>query len=216
MDMDKYEIVLDMIEHPDKYSLQELDTILSDPETRDIYQILCKADSALEANKEIDVDAEWAEFSKRKKFRRRFMMRGSRAASIIAIVGTSIVAMAVGIAVTVSVTDHKTETPSPEKAVVISSAPASESSDTTVNSEATNIPFIEDSQILFEDVPFSTIMDAVADAYGVEVRFNNEEVASLHLYYKLDPTLQLEEVVDQLNTFESINITQDHDTLIID
>ena len=209
--MDKYEIVLDMIEHPDKYSLQELDTILSDPETRDIYQILCKADSALEANKEIDVDAEWAEFSKRKKFRRRFMMRGSRAASIIAIIGTSIVAMAVGIAVTVSVTDHKTETPSPEKAVVISSAPASESSDTTANSEATNIPFTEDSQILFEDVPFSTIMDAV-----VEVRFNNEEVASLHLYYKLDPTLQLEEVVDQLNTFESINITQDHNTLIID
>ena len=73
--MDKYEIVLDMIEHPDKYSLQKWETILSDPETRDIYQILCKADSALEANKEIDVDAEWAEFSKRKNFRRRFMMR---------------------------------------------------------------------------------------------------------------------------------------------
>lgn len=214
--MDKYEIVLDMIEHPDKYSLQELDTILSDPETRDIYQILCKADSALEANKKIDVDAEWAEFSKRKKFSRRFMMRGSRAASIIAIVCTSIVAMAVGIAVTVSVANHKTETPSPEKVAVISAARASESSDTTANSEATNIPFTEDSHILFEDVPFSTIMDAVADAYGVEVRFNNEEAASLHLDYKLDPTLQLEEVVDQLNTFESINIIQDHDTLIID
>ncbi|MDE6716669.1 MAG: DUF4974 domain-containing protein [Muribaculaceae bacterium] len=215
--MDKYELVLDIIEHPDNYSLQELDTMLADPETRDIYRILCKTDSALELHKEIDVEAEWTAFSKKRLFRRhRFMRRGSRAASIIAIVCTSIVAMAVGIAVTVSVTDKKTDSPSPEGAAVRPSASASGSPDTTMNIEATNIPYAESSQIIFEDMPFSTIMDTVADVYGVEVRFNNEEAATLHLYYKLDLTLNLKEVVDQLNTFESINITQDHDTLIID
>ena len=87
--MDKYELVLDIIEHPDKYTSQELEEIMTDSETRDLYNILCKVDSAIEANKEIDVDAEWTAFSRKASFRRRnFFMRNSRVASIIAIIGS--------------------------------------------------------------------------------------------------------------------------------
>ena len=35
--MDKYELVLDIIEHPDKYTSEQLQEIMSDPETRKIY-----------------------------------------------------------------------------------------------------------------------------------------------------------------------------------
>lgn len=70
---------------------------------------------------------------------------------------------------------------------------------------------------MFEDEPLEKIMKEVADAYGVEeIRFNNLEAAALHLYYKFDPSLPLNEVVEQLNTFEQINIKQNGNILTID
>ena len=69
--MDKYELVLDIIEHPENYTPERLTEIMSDPETREIYNILCKTDSAVAANKGVDVDAEWDEFARKHNVRRR-------------------------------------------------------------------------------------------------------------------------------------------------
>ncbi len=211
--MDKYELVLDIVEHPEKYTSAKLAEIMSDPEAKEIYNLLCKADSAIEAEKDIDVDSEWKYFSKKHStsFRRTFFWFGSRAASIATIVGTSIVAVAAGIAVTVAVIDHKSdpivENVAVEPTVVVSADTITAKSDTV---KAGRTP------IMFEDEPLEKIMKEVADSYGIEVKFNNKEVKLLHLYYKLDPSLPLNEVMEQLNTFEQINIKQDGNILTID
>lgn len=211
--MDKYELVLDIVEHPEKYTSEQLSEIMSAPEAKEIYDLLCKADSALEATKEVNVDSEWEDFSKKQSIysRRTFFWFGSRAASIAAIVGTSIVAVAAGIAVTVAVIDHKSdpivENVAVEPTVIVSADTITAKSDTVK---------VNKTPIMFEDEPLEKIMKEVADAYGVEVKFNNPEVALLHLYYKFDPSLSLDEVVEQLNTFEQINIKQDDNILTID
>ena len=69
---------------------------------------------------------------------------------------------------------------------------------------------------MFEDESLESIMKEITGAYGIEVRFTNKEVASLHLYYKLDPSLPLNEVIEQLNTFEQIDIRQNGNILTID
>lgn len=48
------------------------------------------------------------------------------------------------------------------------------------------------------------------------VSYRTSEAAGLHLYYKLDPTLPLSEIVEQLNTFEQLNIRLDGETIIVD
>ena len=58
MKMDKYDLVLDIIAHPEKYTSEELNEIMADGETREIYNLLCKTDSAIEAHNVVDVDAE--------------------------------------------------------------------------------------------------------------------------------------------------------------
>jgi len=70
--------------------------------------------------------------------------------------------------------------------------------------------------VMFENEPLENIMKEVAAAYGIEVKFNNRQAAMLHLYYKFDPTLSLNEIVEQLNTFEQIDIRRSGDILIID
>lgn len=212
--MDKYELMLDIVGHPEKYTSEQLAEIMSDPETREIYNLLCKTDSAIEANEEVDIDAEWENFSEKYAFRprRSKFWFGSRAASIAAIICTSIVAVATGIAVTVVVIDHKPE-PVAGNVVVAPSAVAV-STDTLTNKNDTVM--VNLTPIVFENEPLEKIMKEVAVVYGVEVKFSNADAASLHLYYKFDPSLPLNEVVEQLNTFEQINIKKNDNTLTID
>ena len=212
--MDKYELVLDIVEHPEKYTSEQLAEIMSDPDTKEIYNLLCKTDSAIEAKKEVDVDEEWEDFSEKHSIRprRSKFWFGNRAASIAAIVGTSIVAVAAGIAVTVAVIDHKPE-PVAENVVVASSVVAVSTDTITTKNDTVMVNL---TPIVFENESLEKIMKEVADSYGVEVKFNNKEAALLHLYYKFEPSLPLTEVVEQLNTFEQINIKQNGKILIID
>lgn len=211
MKMDKYELVLDIVEHSDNYTSEQLAEILSDPETEEIYNLLCKADTAVEANKEVNVDAEWEVFSKRYAVRPRnfFMWFGSRAASIAAIICTSVVA----VAVTVAVIGHKAEQTAGNG--MKKSAPFVAVASDSITTQTDTVK-VDLTPIMFEDESLEAIMKKVAAVYGVEVVFRNKEVASLHLYYKLTPTLPLDEVVSQLNTFEQINIRRNGNTLTID
>ena len=211
----RYDIVLDIMEHPEKYISTQLKEILSDPETREIYDLLCKTDSAIESDKAVDVDAEWEKFAQEHKIRKRrpFVWRGNRAASIAIIICTSLVAIAAGIAITVAVKDNDSkpavETTSNSNTVstVIPEEGLVEPQDTLM---AVTEP------VMFEDDSLEDIMKAISATYGVDVTFNNKEVAGLHLYYRLDPSLPLDEVISQLNTFEQINIRLNGDTLTID
>lgn len=212
--MDKYDLVLDIIEHPEKYSSEQLAEIMSEPETREIYNLLCKTESAIKDSEEPDVSNEWEKFSDSRLIcsRRVFSWFGSRVASIAAIVGTSLAAVAAGIVVTVSVIDHKSE--HIDETVAVSSSDVADSTDTvTTKSETVNVSL---APVMFEDEPLERIMREIAEVYGVEVLFNDMETASLHLYYKFDPSLTLNEVIEQLNTFEQINIRRNGNTLTID
>ena len=212
--MDKYDLVLDMIEHLENYTSEQLAELLAEPETREIYNLLCKTDSAIEASRGIDVDAEWECFAQKRGRRPRlsYLWRGSRAASIAAIVGSSVLAVAAGIAVTVAVVTHKLE-PVAKEATIVSTAMPATTED--IITPADTVRSLSE-PMMFENEPLEAIIKEVAAAYGVEVKFNNREVASLHLYYKLDTSLPLKEVVEQLNTFEQINIKQDGNILNID
>lgn len=216
--MDKYEIALDITENPEKYTAERLREILDDKEVREIYNLICKTDSAAEARRAVDVDTEWERFARmhdlKKKSRRkvRFIWPLSRAASIIAFVTTTFVAMAVGVAVTVAMTD-KTDEGSSEKP-----AAAERTAVTTTDSVTAQRDSVRTATgtIMFEDEALSAIMDAVSRAYGVDVRFKNKETGNLHLYYKLDTSLTIEEIVAQLTTFEQIKINLKDNTLTIE
>lgn len=212
--MDKYDLVLDIIEHPEKYTSEQLAEIMSEPETREIYILLCKTESAMKDSEEPDVSTEWEKFSNSKSVhhRRVFLRFGSRAASIAAIVGTSIAAVAAGIAVTVSVIGHKPE-PIAEEVVLIPSVGSDTTHTLTTRNDTVSVRL---TSVMFENESLEKIMKEVAKTYGIEVKFKDVNVASLHLYYKFDLSLTLNEVIEQLNTFEQINITRNGNTLTID
>ncbi len=211
----KYDIVLDIIENPRKYTSNQLEEILSDQETRDIYNLLCKTDSAIEAEKTVDVEEEWEKFSRKHTLRRRsvFFWRGNRAASIAIIVCTSLAAIAAGIAISEAVKDKSPKQSAEEVSEAVNHS-AAITKESTIQ-QPDSIMSVS-GPIMFEDATLETIMQAIAATYGIDITFHNKEAASLHLYYRLDPTLSLDEVISQLNTFEQINIIIEGNYLIID
>ena len=64
--MDKFEKILDIIDHQEKYSDEEIREILQDEECRKLYQTMMEVDSALESPSPIiNVDEEWEKFSQK-------------------------------------------------------------------------------------------------------------------------------------------------------
>ena len=215
MDANKYDLVFDIIDHPEKYSADRLSEILSDSETREIYTLICKTDSAIEANKPVNVDAEWELFSQTHTVSRRrhaFAWFGSRAASIAAIICTSIAAVAAGIAATVVVIEFKSAPAETDRGQNLTAPNATLSASTTIPTDTAGV---DPTPIMFENDSLENIMEAIGRTYNVAVSFDSKEVAALHLYYKLDPALTLDEIVSQLNTFKQIHICQEADTLYI-
>lgn len=216
--MDKYDIVLDLIEHPAEYTPERIVEILSDPETREIYNLICKTGSTFASqDAEVDVNDEWQSFSKsHKKPKFRFFWSGSRAASITAIAFTSLAVAAIGITVAV-----KTFAPQPQsletpaKTSISKPVSMSESveNDSTVIAEEVVLP---NTPILFEDASLEEILNRVSEVHGFSVEYENPEVAMLHLYYRFDPAIPLKETVEQLNSFEQINIRINGKKILVD
>lgn len=219
--MDKYDSAFKLIENPDKYSAKEINEILSDPDVREIYDTLCLTKSALNGRRmatDTDVNTAWDVF-KRKQLRRRFglIWNGNRAASIYTFALSSLAAVAIGVAVTVSVYIPQSQSIEPETQSPI---------DTTTQTVGIvvlndsldghgNETLIPTKPIIFEDESLESILNQMSSIYAVQVEYHSSETARLHLYYKYEPSLSLKEVIDQLNTFEQINIQIDDKKLIV-
>lgn len=208
-----YDNVLEIIAHYDSFTSQQIDETLTDPETKDIYDLICKTGSAFAANAEIpDVEEEWERFSKihiRPKF--RFLRPGNRAASIAAIALTSLATFAIGIVVTINLSEQTH--PKKESQESIGTMPIETSvMPSAVSDTATSTT----SPILFEDETFGNILRHIADYYNVEVEYRRAESAELRLYYMFDPALSFDDIIEQLNTFEQINLSVNGSKIIVD
>lgn len=224
--MDKYDLVLDIIGHPENFSQEQLKELLADKETREIYNLLCKTGSAV--NHECDspdVDAEWEAFKEKRltgdsnesaKPARRIKLTSwlsSRAASTAIVVGLSITSIAaIGIGIKM-MADHRQTVAKEAVADVKPLAPAAAEGDTIQNAARQKPAPAE--PIVFENATLETIMTAIGEYYGVSVRYANNEAKALRLYFRLDASLPLAEVIGQLNTFDRIDITLKDNTLTV-
>lgn len=225
--MDKYDLVLDIIGHPENFSQEQLKELLADKETREIYNLLCKTCSTV--NHECDspdANAEWEAFKAKRlkgdgnesakpaQLRMLTSWLSSRAASTAIVVGLSITGIAaIGIGIKM-MADHRQTATKEAVADVKPLATAAAAEGDTIQTATRQKPAPAE-PIVFENATLETIMTAVGEYYGVSIRYTNAEAKSLRLYFRLDASLPLAEVMEQLNTFDRINVTLKDNTLTI-
>ena len=210
--MNKTDLLLQMMEQPQHYTAEEWQEILADEECRELYTLMSKTQSAIDAarvDQEITddmVDAEWQRLSDEKQeVRNEKYSLLQFAAIFVGILMLSGIAFAA-----IQIVSHYNEPKEQDTRVVNNSQPSISSpqiaeSDTIAAAQPR----------LYDNVPLGDIFDELSDYYHVKVVYQNEDAPRLRLFYQWKPEYTLEKVVEMLNNFEWIHIQPENDTLFI-
>lgn len=217
--MDKIDRLLDAIEHPERYSSEEITAMLQDPEVKETFDLLDKTKSSLQTISVPNIDGEWQRFKSAHHrpatslgFKFKNLLSRKIAASVaIAIVSLTAVAAIVGMSV------HYLNRPQP---ALVSAAEDSTVEVTSTSPE--NLPGVDEEQvatpetIVFDNESLGVIIAKIADFYGYTVEFNSEKAKDLRLFFRWNQALPLDEVVESLNNFEQIHISLEDKKIKID
>lgn len=212
---DKIDRLLDALEHPENYTDTEVEQILSDPQAREVYDMMRKTADASAPVPQINLDEEWQRFEAKQTRRKPvilrwlpFMESRNAAAVVLALVGTlAVVAATIGVTHYIGTQKDLAQTQQEQTAVAKTDiAPAD-----TIPTEVAPLP----ETILFKGETLETILSDIARYYGATVKFNQNAAKSLQLYFEWNQALPLNEVVEQLNNFEQINITLTDNVLTV-
>ena len=224
--MDKFEKILDIIDHQEKYSDEEIREILQDEECRKLYQTMMEVDSALEnPSPIINVDEEWEKFSQEHQLQEEATQNAAQeaashpitswrklAASIAGFVLISGIAFA-AIHTYIKRSQETTQVTADTHPEVIKSDSAKQ----VAAKDSLTHPKPEKPAIhkTFENVAFEQMISEIASYYDLQVKFENNEDKTLRLYYEWNSHSNIENIVKELNQFENVNIELQQNELIV-
>ena len=215
--MDKFEKILDIIDHQEKYSDEEIREILQDEECRKLYQTMVEVDSAFESPSPIiNVDEEWEKFSQEHQLQEKathpITSWRKLAASIAGFVLISAIAFAA-----IHTYIKRSQEPTQVTADTHPETMKSDSVKQVAAKDSLPQPKPEKPAIhkTFENVAFEKMISEIASYYDLQVKFENNEDKTLRLYYEWDSHSSIENIVKELNQFENVNIELQQNELIV-
>lgn len=215
--MDKFEKILDIIDHQEKYSDEEIREILQDEECRKLYQTMVEVDSALEKTSHIiNIDEEWEKFSQEHQLQEKATHPITSWRKLAASIAGFVLISGIAFAAIHTYIKHSQETTQ----VTADTHPEVIKSDSAKQVAATDSlthPKPEKPVIhkTFENVAFEQILSEIASYYDLQVKFENNEDKTLRLYYEWNSHSSIENIVKELNQFENVNIELRQNELIV-
>lgn len=224
--MDKFEKILDIIDHQEKYSDEEIREILQDEECRKLYQTIVEVDSALESPSPIiNVDEEWEKFCQKHQLQEEATQNAAQEAASHPITSWRKLAASIAGFVLISgiafAAIHTYIKRSQEPTQVIADTHPevvkSDSAKQVAAKDSLTHPKPEKPAIhkTFENVAFEQMISEIASYYDLQVKFENNEDKTLRLYYEWNSHSSIENIVKELNQFENVNIELQQNELIV-
>ena len=209
--MNKTDLLLQMMEQPQRYTSDEWQEILADDECRELYTLMSKTQSAIDGARACEevtdetIDAEWQRFiSEKQEVKSEKYSFLKIAAMFVGVLMLSGIAYAA-----IHIVSHN-NAPKAQNEIVTSSQ-TSTSQSQFAKSDTIAVPEPK----LYDNVPLGEIFEELSDYYNVKVVYQNEDAPRLRLFYQWKPEYTLEKVVEMLNNFDWIQIKIENDTLFI-
>ena len=186
---------LDMQEHPEKYSDQQIEAMLN------------------ELDREPDVEAAWLKF---------FTGQNDRAENSQHHIHTSrrwlkIAASFIGILLASGITlaaFHFIQKSGPTSNLSRDGGEKAGALITNGNDSLPSRGDVEGAPVIFENVPLDSMLMEMADYYHVGVEFTREEARQLRFHFAWKRSESLDRVLERLSNFEAVNLEK-RDTVII-
>ena len=204
-------MLFDMQEHPDKYTDEQIEHLLTDEEVKEFLRDLAMVRMAGKkaTSKKVDVDKAWKEFANG-SYRNRMKI----AASIVGIIFLSGVALAavqngwLNFSTSDKVVDNKVMT----EQIVPSNTLANDSLK-AMTVEPTDS--LDMKPVVFDNAELGTILMQMADFYHVKVEYMNANTQHVRLFFNWNKTKTLEQNLELLNAFDRIQIEYADGTLMV-
>lgn len=203
--------LLDMHEHPENYTDEQLAAMLDDESLARLQEQLATAKRAMTDIPVPDVDAEWQRFEQQHFApvkNRRWLKVAAMIAGVLMLSAFSYAAIQVVRHHHVDKAGEPTEkvtTTAQEKSIEV--GPSLGVAD-TVKEEVT--------PVVFDNQTLGQMLETIATRYGTQVEFRNEEARDLRFYFELHSGEELSSVVERLNMFERVSVSIEDNTIVVE
>lgn len=208
---EKIQMLLDMQEHPENYSEQELKTMLKDPEVRELMEATALLKQAIiwenSRKSTVNVDAEWQRFAGQhiadSKPRRGWMKVAAVFLGVLFVSGITFAA----IHIVRMVNSQKSQTVQTEQ-------PMTAKASTTIPADTVKTDTIAPKIIRYDEATLQKILTDMGEYYRLRVELRNEDAKTLRLFFQWNQRQEASKVLEQLNTFERIHLVLNDSTII--
>lgn len=218
---EKRRTLFDMQEHPDRYTDEQVEALLADPDVKDFFHDMAMTRMAQQqaAPDKVDVDKAWKAFASRHQQAlsdapHSVSPRFKIAASVVGVVFLSAIALAAihtGLFRSSSAgCSHKSPV---EQPAIVGDSTQADTSRAVATAQADSL---NRKPVVFDNAELSTILQQMAAFYHAKVVFENEDARHIRVFFNWDKTKTLQQNLNILNAFERIQVTEESGTLKVE
>lgn len=219
--MKKTDLLFQMLDNPECYSEAQWQDILADNECRELYKLMAKTKSATQPTMVADeeIDEEWQRLVSSERHQSTVIPLwrkiAAAAAIVIVLFGFTYAAVRTGFFGVEKLLTPKNESQKIEKKSAKKIEPTTEEILLDAEEKSEVVP-IKSEPHLYDNVPLEQMLTDLSDYYQVDVEYRSEDVRTLRLYYQWEPDYTLDKVVEMLSHFETFNIHQEGNKLVVE
>lgn len=224
MDSQKWDMLLDLLEHPEKYSETQKDELLGDEEVNELYQQLVETRQSLDFAKSKEkmkmpsIDAEWenqnAETQQTAKLFPLWspMRKVAAVAAVLVVSGITFAAIHLVTRSHRASDKHNTELVTSRKDSIqqVTAPQKSNIEEKTDSASLAQLPLV------YENAELQNILTPIAEHFHLQVTYQNESARHIRLFLQLEKNMSLDDIIELMNHFEKVNIRHEGQTLIVE
>ena len=204
---DKIRLLLDMHEHPENYTDEQLAAMLDD----EMLEQLVTAKRAMTDIPEPDVDAEWQRFEQEHL---NAPVKNRRWLKVAATIAGVVMLSAFTYAAVQAVRHYHVEKAEETTRNVVTTTQA----ESAVGPRLGVADTVEEvlAPVVYDNQPLGQMLEGIATRYGKQVEFRNEDARDLRFYFELHSGEELSSVVERLNMFERVSVSIEGNTIVVE
>ena len=236
MDSQKWDMLLNLLEHPEKYSETQKDELLGDKEVNELYQQLIETRQSLDFAKSKEkmkmpsIDAEWEKLKEEKQQKEEMsqnaetqqtaklfplwspMRKVAAVAAVLVVSGITFAAIHLVTRSHQASDKNKTELVSSRKDSIqqVSAPQKSNIEEKTDSASLAQFPLV------YENAELQNILTPIAEHFHLQITYQNESARHIRLFLQLEKNMSLDDIIKLMNHFEKVNIRHDGQTLIVE
>lgn len=236
MDSQKWDMLLNLLELPEKYSETQKDELLGDKEVNELYQQLIETRQSLdfamskEKMKMPSIDAEWEKLKEEKQQQEEMsqnaetqqtaklfslwspMRKVAAVAAVLVVSGITFAAIHLVTRSHQPSDNSNTELVASQKDSIqqVSAPQKSNIEEKTDSASLAQLPLV------YENAELQNILTPIAGHFHLQVTYQNESARHIRLFLQLEKNMSLDDIIELLNHFEKVNIRYEGQTLIVE